>query len=79
MLDDEQLMSTARALAQQLAAGPTRGFARTKQAIYGSWNRDLAGQLDVERDFQRELGASDDYREGVAAFIGKRPPIFTGR
>ena len=79
VLDDAQLMASARALAQQLAAGPTRGFARTKQAIYGSWDMDLAGQLDVERDFQRELGASDDYHEGVAAFIGKRPAAFTGR
>jgi 2-(1,2-epoxy-1,2-dihydrophenyl)acetyl-CoA isomerase len=78
-VDDEQLMSTARGLAQQLAAGPTRGFARTKQAIYRSWDTDLAGQLDLERDFQRELGQSEDYREGVASFLEKRAPKFTGR
>jgi 2-(1,2-epoxy-1,2-dihydrophenyl)acetyl-CoA isomerase len=78
-VDDELLMATARGLAQQLAAGPTRGFARTKQAIYASWGTDLAGQLDLERDYQRELGTSADYREGVAAFIAKRAAAFTGR
>ena len=75
---DEELMPTARALAAQLAAGPTRGFARTKEAIYRSWEADIARQLDLERDFQRELGASADYREGVAAFLEKRAARFTG-
>jgi 2-(1,2-epoxy-1,2-dihydrophenyl)acetyl-CoA isomerase len=79
VVDDDQLMAAARALAQQLASGPTRGFARTKEAIYRSWGSDLAGQLDLERDFQRELGRSDDYREGVASFLEKRAPKFTGR
>jgi len=77
-VDDGQLMITARSLAQQLAAGPTRGFARTKVAIYRSWAMDLAGQMDLERDFQRELGQSEDYREGVASFMEKRAPKFSG-
>ncbi|MBS0614896.1 MAG: 2-(1,2-epoxy-1,2-dihydrophenyl)acetyl-CoA isomerase [Proteobacteria bacterium] len=78
-VDDDQLESVAGEMARQLAAGPTRGFARTKQAIYGSWSAALEQQLDLERDFQRELGNSDDYREGVAAFLEKRAPRFTGR
>ncbi len=78
-VDDDQLMPVALGLARQFASGPTRGYARTKQAIYASWGGDLAGQLDLERDYQRELGGSVDYREGVAAFLEKRPPTFTGR
>jgi 2-(1,2-epoxy-1,2-dihydrophenyl)acetyl-CoA isomerase len=66
-------------LARQPAVAPTRGLARTKEAIYSSGLRTLEQQLDVERDFQRELGRSTDYAEGVAAFTEKRAPRFTGR
>jgi 2-(1,2-epoxy-1,2-dihydrophenyl)acetyl-CoA isomerase len=76
---DAELGSTVDALARQLAAAPTRGLAWTKAAIRGGWQRSLAEQLDVERDAQRELGRSADYAEGVAAFIEKRTPRFTGR
>lgn len=72
-------MATAEDIAARLAAGPTLGFARTKQAIWSSSTRDFEAQLDLERDFMRELGRSSDYREGVAAFMQKRPPAFTGR
>ena len=62
-----------------LATAPTRGLARTKEALYRSPANTLEAQLDLERDFMRELGYSDDYREGVAAFVAKRPPKFSGR
>jgi 2-(1,2-epoxy-1,2-dihydrophenyl)acetyl-CoA isomerase len=78
-VEDAELGPTVDALAQQLAAAPTRGLAWTKAAIRGSWQHSLAEQLDIERDAQRELGRSADYAEGVAAFIEKRAPRFTGR
>jgi 2-(1,2-epoxy-1,2-dihydrophenyl)acetyl-CoA isomerase len=76
---DADLMPTVDGLAQALAAAPTRGLARTKAAIRGSWRHTLAEQLDIERDDQRELGRSADYAEGVAAFTEKRTPRFVGR
>ena len=78
-VEDAELTAVVDALAAQLAAAPTRGLARTKQAIYESWERGLPAQLDRERDLQSELGATADYREGVAAFMEKRVPRFTGR
>jgi 2-(1,2-epoxy-1,2-dihydrophenyl)acetyl-CoA isomerase len=78
-VEDADFKTTVDQLATQLAAAPTRGLARTKQAIYESWSHSLEQQLDQERDFQRELGRSQDYAEGVAAFTDKRTPKFTGR
>jgi 2-(1,2-epoxy-1,2-dihydrophenyl)acetyl-CoA isomerase len=78
-VDDPRLMDEAHALAAQLAAGPTKGLAEIKRAIYASPANTLDAQLDLERDLQRELGRTLDYREGVAAFMAKRPPKFTGR
>jgi 2-(1,2-epoxy-1,2-dihydrophenyl)acetyl-CoA isomerase len=78
-VDDADLPGVVDALARQFAAAPTLGMARTKQALYDSWSRTLEQQLDVERDYQRELGRTADYAEGVAAFIQKRQPPFPGR
>jgi 2-(1,2-epoxy-1,2-dihydrophenyl)acetyl-CoA isomerase len=78
-VDDGELAGAVDALARQLAVAPTRGLARTKQAIYEGFGRTLAQQLDIERDYQGELGRSADYAEGVAAFSEKRTPRFSGR
>lgn len=78
-VNDTELSAVVEALATQFASAPTRGLARTKQAMYEGWGRTLESQLDIERDYQRELGRTADYAEGVAAFTQKRPPQFTGR
>jgi len=74
VVDDQQLMPEASALARKLAAGPTKGYGLIKRALYASEHNSLDAQLDLERDLQREAGFSEDYRKGVAAFLEKRDP-----
>lgn len=78
-LDDAALMDEAQSLAARLAAGPTRALGLTKQAIQAAATNTLDAQLDLERDYQREVGKGADYAEGVASFLEKRKPNFTGR
>lgn len=66
-------------LAKKLAALPPLGLAAIKQMIRTSWGRSLDEELDLQRDEMRRLGFTDDYREGVAAFLEKRSAVFTGR
>jgi len=79
VVDDAVLMDEATKLARRLAAGPTLSYAAIKRAINAAATNTLDQQLDLERDSQRELGRSADFREGVAAFLAKRPAQFTGR
>jgi 2-(1,2-epoxy-1,2-dihydrophenyl)acetyl-CoA isomerase len=78
-VDDDKLKSEAETLAAHLASQPTQGLALIKQAFAKSATNSLDAQLDLERDLQRQAGATPDYAEGVNAFIAKRPPTFTGR
>ncbi|MFL6673323.1 MAG: 2-(1,2-epoxy-1,2-dihydrophenyl)acetyl-CoA isomerase PaaG [Massilia sp.] len=75
---DEALMDEAMAMAGHFAGAPTKGLAFTKKALQASYANTLPEQLELEGAMMRELGYSHDYREGVAAFIAKRPAHFKG-
>lgn len=77
-IDDENLNAEALEIASTLASGPTRGLSLIKRAVNAATENSFDQQLDLERDLQRIAGRSDDYREGVAAFMEKRKPEFKG-
>ncbi|MFC3106479.1 2-(1,2-epoxy-1,2-dihydrophenyl)acetyl-CoA isomerase PaaG [Undibacterium arcticum] len=77
-VEDDVLSFEVASLAKHFATAPTKGLARTKQALHASPANTLEQQLKLERDFMRELGNTQDYREGVAAFTEKRAPQFKG-
>lgn len=77
-VDDDRLDREVSALADKLASLPPLGLAETKKLIRSTWGRTLDQELNEERNEMRRLGYSDDYREGVAAFLEKRPAQFVG-
>ncbi len=79
VVDDASLLEEATSLSKTLAAGPTNGYGLIKKAFNASWGNSLDAQLDLERDLQREAGLTQDYREGVAAFMQKRKPDYKGK
>ncbi len=78
-VDDEALDSEVDALAAKLASLPPLGLAAIKSIVRSTGGRTLDQELDLQRDEMRRLGFTEDYREGVAAFLDKRPARFTGR
>lgn len=78
-LPDDDLLPEAERLAAHLANQPTQAIALMKQALNASAGNSWDVQLDLERDLQRQAGRTPDFKEGVAAFLEKRPAIFTGR
>jgi 2-(1,2-epoxy-1,2-dihydrophenyl)acetyl-CoA isomerase len=78
-VDDAELAPQAAALAARLAAMPVKALARTRQVIDAADQLDYAAALAAEARAQSEMGASADYREGVAAFMAKRKPEFSDR
>ncbi|QAY95503.1 2-(1,2-epoxy-1,2-dihydrophenyl)acetyl-CoA isomerase [Methylovirgula ligni] len=78
-IDDEAFEEHVESLVRRLAVAPTRAMVAIKNAIKASSTASLADQLDRERDLQRMLGRTEDYREGVSAFKEKRKPNFVGR
>ncbi len=75
---DDGLLAQALALAEKLAESPTAAIGRTKELLEASGTNDYGGQLELERKAQLQSGLTKDFREGVAAFIEKRPPKFIG-
>ncbi|GLG82254.1 2-(1,2-epoxy-1,2-dihydrophenyl)acetyl-CoA isomerase PaaG [Acinetobacter calcoaceticus] len=79
VVEDAELKAKVTELAERLAKQPTFGLSLIKKAIHQSSNNTFDEQLLLERDFQRIAGRSEDYREGVQAFMNKREPNFKGR
>jgi 2-(1,2-epoxy-1,2-dihydrophenyl)acetyl-CoA isomerase len=78
-VEDETLDIEVDAIANKLSALPPLGLAAIKEMIRSSWKYTLHEELERQAGQMRRLGFTDDYREGVAAFLEKRPPNFTGR
>jgi len=78
-VDHDQLDMEIDAVATKLAAMPTRAFALYKHAINQTFDNTLDEQLDLEAELQTIAGNSEDYKEGVAAFLEKRKPEYSGK
>jgi 2-(1,2-epoxy-1,2-dihydrophenyl)acetyl-CoA isomerase len=75
----EDVLSTAQAIAETMAAGPTTAYAKIKEAMLASAGGSLAEGLAVEGRTQAEAGATSDHKEAVDAFVAKRKPDFSGK
>ena len=77
-VDDNELSTSVKIFAEQLAKMPTRALGLTKKAVNSSWSSTLEQQLEMEKELQVEAGQTYDFREGVNAFLEKRKPNFKG-
>ncbi len=76
---DGSFDETWRRRARQLASGPTATYSAVKKAMRSTWSNDLETQLSLEASLQGDCGRTRDFREGVLAFLEKRPASFEGR
>jgi 2-(1,2-epoxy-1,2-dihydrophenyl)acetyl-CoA isomerase len=79
LAEDDALLDEARAIARKLAAGPALAIGMIRKQVAAALTQPLAQSLVTERANQSRAGFTEDFREAVAAFAGKRPPIFKGR
>ncbi len=78
VVPDAELMAQAMGMAKTLANAPTAAIGRIKELLEASASNDYGEQLEQERKAQIQSGLTKDFKEGVAAFIEKRPPKFVG-
>ena len=78
LYQDEEFFASAFEFTLKLAVMPTKALALTKKALLLSQDNNLEAQLNTELELQLQAGASSDFKEGVAAFLEKRAPVFTG-
>ena len=78
VVPEAELEAASMAMAQRLASGP-KSLGLIRKAYWASWENDFNKQMQLEADLQTEAHASADNREGVAAFLEKRPAVFTGQ
>jgi 2-(1,2-epoxy-1,2-dihydrophenyl)acetyl-CoA isomerase len=79
VVPDDKLLDEARALAATFAAGPTRAFGASKRLLHSGWTGTLETQMELETRAIADVARTQDAREGIAAFVAKRPAKFTGR
>jgi 2-(1,2-epoxy-1,2-dihydrophenyl)acetyl-CoA isomerase len=79
VVPDSDVMTEAGKLAAELAAGATTALGGVKRLLYASTNNSLSEQMELETELIAECARTADAQEGMAAFLGKRPPKFTGR
>jgi 2-(1,2-epoxy-1,2-dihydrophenyl)acetyl-CoA isomerase len=78
VVEDEMFDEEVNTIANKLAKMPTKALGLTKRLLNKTWNNSLSEQLALEEKAQVEAGSSDDYQEGVQAFLEKRTPNFIG-
>ena len=77
-VSDDLLIETVAQFAEKLAQMPTKGLGLTKRALNASFTNNLEQQLNVEEELQTIAGSTNDFKEGTAAFLEKRRPVFKG-